>query len=324
MSGSSERLLIAHSGADLYLDALGHSHPRLDIAVARSPGELADILGGDFRPTMAFSCTTFSFARHLHRPIVESPGLRWLHVGGAGFEHFSGFDAGRILVTNGRGVLAEFQADTIMGAIIALNHDFAAFRKAQADRRFEPRAVRPLAGQKLAIVGAGAIGCALAGRARAHGLHVIAVSRGGGLPPGFDEVRPFAQLGRSLADADIVSLNLPLTDATRGLVGRPLLMAMKEDALLVNTARGAVIDEPALVAVLEEGRFRGVYLDVFESEPLSPDSPLWGMERVFLTPHCSDQVSDWEERHAAFFMDNLARRLAGEPLLNVVSAPPPS
>ena len=95
---------------------------------------------------------------------------------------------------------------------------------------------------------------------------------------------------------------------------------MKPGAFLINTARGAIVDEPALVAALDNGHLCGAYLDVFETEPLPADSPLWRMSNVVVTPHVADAVPDWPARFAAFFADNLERWLAGRPLANVVQA----
>ncbi|MCB9945787.1 MAG: D-2-hydroxyacid dehydrogenase [Geminicoccaceae bacterium] len=323
MTTPSERLLIAHSNADSYAPQVRQRFPDIELAIARDENELAGLLP-DFIPTIAYSCTTRAFPRHLHRPIMEQPGLRWLHVGGSGYEHFSGLDVQRITLTNGRGVLAGFQADTVMGAIIALNHDFHGFRTGQQQRRFEARRFRGLAGQRLLVVGAGAIGRAVIGRAAGFGFHITAVTRDGRRVEGCNDATRLDELPRAVTMADIVSLHLPLNEQTRHIIDARLLAAMKHDAILVNTARGAVVDEAALIAELDRGRFRGVYLDVFENEPLPPESPLWAHERVMITPHCSDQVEDWEDRHAMFFIDNLQRWVDGRRLENVVSQPLPS
>ena len=270
------------------------------------------------RPMIAYSCTTHDFPRHAHRQILDAADLRWLHVGGSGFDHFSGWDLSRITLTNGRGVLAEFQADMIMGAITALEHDLLTFKDAQARKQWCPRTRRALAGLRLLVVGPGAIGSALARRARAHGLVTMAASRTPRPLEHFDEVGALADLEALVAQADIVSLHLPSTSATRGLIDQRILARMRRDSLLVNTARGAIVDEDALIAALRQGRPRAAYLDVFAKEPLLPSSPLWGMPNVLITPHCSDQVEDWELRHARFFMDNLERWLDGAPLENIV------
>ena len=104
----------------------------------------------------------------------------------------------------------------------------------------------------------------------------------------------------------------------RHVIGRRALAAMKPGALLINTARGPIVDESALSEALRSGHLGGAYLDVFEEEPLPPDSPLWRLENVILTPHASDNVTNWPRRFAEFFADNLERRRSGAPLLNLV------
>ncbi|MCB2053594.1 MAG: D-2-hydroxyacid dehydrogenase [Geminicoccaceae bacterium] len=316
------RLLVAHSGADLYLEALRRRFPALEVAVCRRAEELARVLD-ESEPEIVYSCVTADFPRLAHRPILDAPRLRWLHVGGSGYEHFAGWQDRAFDMTNGRGVLAGFQADTVIGAILALNQNLHLFEQQRARRLFAARTFAPLAGQRLLVVGAGAIGGEVAKRARALGLVTMAASRRAGPLPHFDVVHPLDDLEEVVGDADIVSLHLPLVDETRHLFDEAMLARLRDDALLVNTARGAILDEAALVRTLAHGRLRGVYLDVFEEEPLPPQSPLWSHEKVLLSPHCADQVADWPQRHAAFFMDNLERRLSGRPLRNLVRRAPP-
>ena len=114
----------------------------------------------------------------------------------------------------------------------------------------------------------------------------------------------------------MVCLHLKLTPETENLFDEARFGAMKPGALFLNAARGKMVDEPALIRALETGRLRGAYVDVTRTEPLPPDDPLWAAPNLLITPHCSDMVSDWQERMAAFFADNLQRYLTGEPILN--------
>ncbi|MCB1993363.1 MAG: hydroxyacid dehydrogenase, partial [Geminicoccaceae bacterium] len=155
--------------------------------------------------------------------------------------------------------------------------------------------------------------------AKALGLRVIGVARTAAPKPPFDRVVPLADLASIAAEADYLSINVRLTEATRHLIDAALLDAMRPSAFLLNASRGAVVDEAALIRALDERRLAGAYLDVFETEPLPESSPFWRLDNVLITPHCSDRVADWELCHARFFMANLERRLAGQELLNRVA-----
>jgi phosphoglycerate dehydrogenase-like enzyme len=121
-----------------------------------------------------------------------------------------------------------------------------------------------------------------------------------------------------VSECDYVVLTLPLTSATRGLVNEALLRAMKPSAFLVNVSRGGVVDESALVKALKKGWIAGAGLDVFETEPLAEDSPLWSMNNVLISPHVSGFTPHYDERAVDLFCANLGRYLAGEPLINLV------
>ena len=312
-----ERLLIAHSDAGLYLAELQARFEDMDVKAARSAAELAAILA-EWQPDMAYSCVSHEFVRADHRPIIECEDLGWLHVGGSGFEHFAGYDSSRITLTNGRGVLAPFLADTIIGAMIALNHGFFGFHHDQLSGAYQMRTHPALAGQRLLVIGPGAIGQALARKAQALGIEPVAVSRSGAAVEPFASIAGFDRLEDELRLADFVSVHVPRTAETYGLIGPNQFAAMKPSAVFINCARGGVIDEVALCQRLEKGLLRGAYLDVFEQEPLPGDAVLRQCPNLFMTPHCSDMVDDWQIRHARFFMDNLARRQRGEALLNLI------
>jgi len=121
-----------------------------------------------------------------------------------------------------------------------------------------------------------------------------------------------------LARSNYVVLSPPVIPSTRGMIGRDQLSAMKKDGYLINVGRGPLIDEAALIEALREHRIAGAALDVFDQEPLPPESPLWDLENVLITPHTGGMTEKMWERHYALFADNLRRFLAGQPLLWVV------
>jgi phosphoglycerate dehydrogenase-like enzyme len=178
-----------------------------------------------------------------------------------------------------------------------------------------------MAGRTLLVVGVGHTGGALASRARALGMRVVGVRASGAPHPEVEAMHGPAALPGLWGQADVVSLNLRLTPATAGLVDAQAFEAMRPGTLLLNGARGGVVDQPALIAALEAGHIGGAWLDVTDPEPLPVDSPLWAMDNVILTPHAADQVADFPQRFAQRFLDNLARYRAGEPLVGVVARP---
>jgi lactate dehydrogenase-like 2-hydroxyacid dehydrogenase len=228
-----------------------------------------------------------------------------------------------VVVTNTPGVLDDATADLAMGLILA-----AARRIPEGDRflrRAEPWVWGPRmmtgldlsAGATLGIVGYGRIGQAVARRARAFGMRVLATpSRSRIWEADADDIR-FAELDELLAESDVVTLHVPLTEQTRHLIDDAALARMKPTALLVNTARGPVVDTDALVRALREGRIAGAALDVFEDEP-SVDPRLLDLEQVVLTPHLGSAGAATREAMCGLAVRNVAEVLAGRPPLTPV------
>jgi phosphoglycerate dehydrogenase-like enzyme len=180
--------------------------------------------------------------------------------------------------------------------------------------RFEPQE------KLLGIVGYGTIGESLARKAKAFGMKVMAtknrVKRGEKLK-NVDRLLPKDRFRDFLCEADFIVLAVPLTKETHHLIGRNELACMKESAILINVARGGVIDEKALVYALVKKQIAGAGLDVFEEEPLSPKSKLWDLENVILTPHVAGSRRDYYKKVGEIFRVNLNRYLSGKPLLNL-------
>ncbi len=271
------------------------------------------------RPEVVFSIKSPVLGPETHRPILDCESVRWLHVGGSGYEHVLGWDAGRVTLTNCVGVLAPFLAETVIGALMALNCGLIRYHTQQRERVWRQHPFRPLAGQTLLVVGTGAVGGEVARRASSLGMRVVGLRRSRGPVAGVDEMRPPEALTASLAEADAVSLHLRLTPDSEGLFNAAMFAAMKPGAIFINTARGGHVVAPDLLAALESGHLRGAYLDVFETEPLPPDSPLWTAPNLLISPHAADGVEDWEARFAALFAENLEHWRAGRALRNVVA-----
>ncbi len=248
----------------------------------------------------------------------KAPRLRWLHGMGAGVE-WALVPAlpSRVIVTRAPGVFGPWMAEYVLGWCLWVTQRMAAYQDAQRRREWIQH-VPParVGGKTLAIVGLGDIGRVVARAARALGMRVVGVTRSGRAVSGVDRVYPSRQLGRALASADFVTVIVPLSEGTRGLIGARELAAMRPTAWLLNIGRGPVVDETALLQALERRTIAGAILDVFGTEPLPPDHPLWAADNVVITPHISGPSTP--EGLAPVFNDNLARYLAGRPLRHVV------
>ncbi|HYE91681.1 MAG TPA: D-2-hydroxyacid dehydrogenase, partial [Terriglobales bacterium] len=222
-----------------------------------------------------------------------------------------------VVVTRVPGIFGPWMAEYVLGWCTFVTQRVETYRTAQRERRWDDRVIpRRLRGDTLLIVGLGDIGRAVARTARAVGLRVLGVSRRAAAVSGVERVYRTRELRRALAAADWVVLTVPLTAATRGLLGAPELAAMKPTAWLLNVARGAVVDEAALVDALRRRAIGGAVLDVFTTEPLPAAHPLWELENAVITPHISGPSTP--DEIAPVFADNLARFLAGRRLRHVV------
>jgi phosphoglycerate dehydrogenase-like enzyme len=289
--------------------------------------------------------------------LAEPRRLRWIHTGAAGVAsllHPELRDSG-ILLTNSAGIHGPPIAETVLGMMLhfarGLDRAVRAQQRAEWDATSFERSdsgIREIAGATLGIVGYGGLGRALARRARALGMRVLVVRRrlpspaaasapdapaprwidggpGGDSQVGMDETGPADEimsgtgaLHRLLEESDFVVLAVPATPATRGMIGAAELARMRAHAVLINVARGAVIDEAALLAALRERRLGGAALDVFTSEPLPPASGFWALDNVLITPHVSATTPRFWDRQTQLMLDNLGRYHAGEPLRNTV------
>jgi phosphoglycerate dehydrogenase-like enzyme len=253
---------------------------------------------------------------------VCAPNLRWIQAIGAGVDHFYGAQlSGAVTVTNAAGVSAAPIAEFVIGRLLSVWKRFDELQVLQRDHRWEPTYGRMLAGSTIVIIGLGAIGRQVARRARALGMHVVAVRRRPDRVEGrdeADEVVGLDGLHDALASADAVVVAAPASAQTRNLIDAKALAAMKIDAVLVNVARGMLVDEEALLTALDAGHLRAAILDVARHEPLPADSPLWDAPRLHLSPHSSTVPDHYLTAVVDLFADNLARYLAGAPLLNVV------
>ncbi|BBZ02243.1 2-hydroxyacid dehydrogenase [Mycolicibacterium chitae] len=261
------------------------------------------------------------FSTALRDAWAQAAALEWVHVTAAGVDTLL-FDALRssdVVVTNARGVFDRPIAEYVLGAVLAHAKGSRESLDLQRRRLWRHRETRSVAGAAALVVGTGGIGRETARLLRAAGLRV----RGAGRvardeDPDFDRIVASADLAAEVGWCDHLVLAAPLTEATRGLVGREVLTAMKPDAHLVNVGRGPLLDEAELLTALRANRIGAATLDVFDTEPLPADHPLWEAPNLTITAHMAGDVLGWRDTLAAQFADNLERWLAGEPLRNVV------
>ncbi|HJZ71254.1 MAG TPA: D-2-hydroxyacid dehydrogenase [Vicinamibacterales bacterium] len=271
-----------------------------------------------------------AFTPFIDRDIFPSATrLRWVQspAVGVGSLMFPELIASDVVITTARGIRARSIAEHILGVTIALARRLPVAFRAQMVRRWAqedlegPAAgVRTLQGQHMGIIGLGAIGSELASIAAPFGFRITAIRRraAGGPPAGVDEVWTPDRLHDLLARSDVVVIAAPHTPETKRLIGRPELDRIKRGALLINVARGKMIDDEEVIAALGDGRLGGAALDVFTEEPLGPSSPYWDLPNVIVTPHVSGAVPDYWTPLVALFSENLRRFEHGDALVNVV------
>lgn len=252
--------------------------------------------------------------------------LRWVQLAAAGANNVltPEFLKTDIILTTAAGVHPIQISEHVFAMMLMFARRMHEYLAAQAEARWTKDPVGrmdELYEKTVGIVGLGHIGREVAHKAKAFGMRVLATRRNldQAAPADVDDLLPSEQLHELLRASDYVVLAVPLTRETVGLIGERELKLMKPTAFLVNIARGAVIDQAALIEALSEGRIAGAGLDTFEVEPLPEDSPLWQMPNVIITPHTAGTTPRYWERATDLFCDNLGRYLAGKPLRNVVS-----
>ncbi len=265
-------------------------------------------------------------AATFERILARAPRLAWVHSATAGVERLLvPAAAGRgLVITNARGVFSEPIAEYVMMMILATIRRLPELLELQRERTWQPLSATEMRDITVGIVGLGSIGRSVASRALAFGSRVIAIRRSEAGPPegagleGIDRVLRPDQLPELLAESDMVVLALPLTRDTTDLFDARMLARMRPGSWLINVARGGLVDERALLRALRDGPMAGAILDAFKEEPLPPDSALYGMPNLIVTPHTSWTSGRVLDRTIELFRDNLLRYIAGDPLHNIV------
>ena len=272
--------------------------------------------GGEDLPESAdqveYVVLPFGVKPELIRKIAALPSLKTIQILSAGADHVLPYVPSRITLCNARGAHTAATAEVAVGAIIASVRNFPRFAVAQRDGRWDYTVSEPIGGKHVLIVGYGDIGAAVERRLAGWDVTVERVAR-----RARDGVHAIGELPGLLPNADVVVILVPVTDETRQLVDKDFLRAMKDGALLVNAARGVIVDNDALLEALTSGRITAA-LDVTDPEPLPAGHPLWQAPGLLLTPHVGGAIYESRERAYQVVSEQLARLAAGEPLRNVI------
>jgi phosphoglycerate dehydrogenase-like enzyme len=270
-----------------------------------------------------------ALSSHLSAEMVKrARRLRWVHSTAAAVNilPLNELATRQIFVTNSRGIQAIAMAEHVMGGLLVLARRLDLTLAAQRERRWIQNELTgdawpwKLHGRSMTIVGLGTIGVEVAKRAHAFGLRVTAVRRRHDQPkPDFcDRVLGTDQLDDALRGCDVLVLAAPAVPDTDRLISAARFALLNRGAVVINVARGRIVDQAALVQALQDGQLGGAILDVFDREPLPPASPLWDLPNVIITPHCSGIRRDHWDDAIDLFSENLRRFQRGEPLLNLV------
>lgn len=248
----------------------------------------------------------------------------WVQATSTGYSAFpvEEFEARGITFTNATGNYGSPVADHVFALTLGLARGIPAFIDSQRQKewnRSQGGELIDLDGRTMTVVGMGDIGESVARRGQAFGIDVYGTKRNpddydGCLPD--DRVLASGEFGSVIEETELLALTVPLTDETKHLVDRETFERLPDTALLINVARGPVVDQEALIDALETGQIAGAGLDVFDEEPLPESSPLWEFENVIITPHVGGRSKDFVPRFADLFLHNYDRRRTDEPLKN--------
>jgi D-2-hydroxyacid dehydrogenase (NADP+) len=277
-----------------------------------------DLRGETIGPRASTETRTF------FKVLDRSPNLRWVQVFSAGIDRpvYTDLRQRGVVITTSAGANSGMVGLTAVTALLMLSRRIPTLMAAQQRHSWEPllgeRTPQDLGSQRATIVGQGPIGQEIARLLKVFGVNLTGVRRSATPSPYCDRVVAYADLREVLPETDWLVLACPLTDITQGMIDGVALGLLPASAHLINVARGKVVVETDLIQALQKGVIAGAYLDVFAHEPLDPQSPLWDMGNVVVSPHTAAAVSNSDDLVADVFIDNLTRWLEGAPQRGVV------
>jgi D-2-hydroxyacid dehydrogenase (NADP+) len=298
-------VLFMHPKADYFRDVLSPEFPEATFRVAHNEQEALQVCGD--------SNVIVAMAHGIPATVVNKmPGLHWIQALTTGTDHLLTLNLSKdIIVTSGRGIHGPQMSE--MAFLYMLSHfrDIRRLLHNQSQAKWETWPQRLLWGKTVAILGVGAISEQLALRCKAFDMRVVGVSSRRTEVANFDKIYTRERIYEAAAEADVFVVLIPYSPETHHIVDRKVIEALKPSALLINIARGKVIDEPVLAKALAQKRIAGAGLDVFEIEPLPPDSPLWPLENVIITPRVGGFSDVYVQQVMPVVRENLSIYLSG-------------
>jgi phosphoglycerate dehydrogenase-like enzyme len=300
------KILIVDAHAEMYRDALHAEFTALQFSLfhraADVTGDLADI------------DVMIMFGIEIRDPMLSgAPRLRWIQSLATGVDHFLRCPSLKpeVLITSGRGIHGPPMREQVIYMMMGVSRDVVRQVGDQKAHFWERRLWRTLHGKTAVIAGTGVVGSAIGEALKALGMHVIGVSRAPRQEAGFDEMIPTDRIADAAARADYLINMLPASADNIGIFGDKIFATMKPSAYYISAGRGQTVDEAAMLAALREQRIAGAALEVFQTEPLPPESPFWELPNVFITPHIGGYVVEYEEFIMPLVVDNMRLFLAG-------------
>ncbi|MGA8078820.1 MAG: D-2-hydroxyacid dehydrogenase [Xanthobacteraceae bacterium] len=300
------KVLIVDVHAEMYRDRLRAEFPELQFAVFRDAAEVT----GDIADVDVMMMFGLELRDHM---LTGAPRLQWIQSLATGVDHFLRAPSLKpeVLITSGRGIHGAPMREQVVYMMMAVSRDAARQVEDHQHRVWQRRLWSTLHGKTAAIVGTGIVGAAIGELLKAFGMRTIGVSRAPRAEKGFDAMLPMEQLRDAAAKADYLINVLPATAANLNLFDGAVFAAMKPSAYYISAGRGQTVDEAALIDALRERRIAGAAFDVFQTEPLPPDSPFWNLPNVFITPHVGGYIVEYEDFIMPLIVDNMRAFLAG-------------
>ena len=302
------KVLIVDVHAEMYRDRLQAEFTDLQFVLFHTAAEVT----GDLSSTDVM----IMFGIEVRDAMISgAPKLKWIQSLATGIDHFLRCPSLKpdVLITSGRGIHGPPMREQVVYLMMAVSRNSTRQVEDYQQRIWKRQLWSTLHGKTAVVVGTGIVGAAIGEILMAFGMYVIGVTRAPRKVEGFDEIMPADRLIEAVAKADYLINVLPASNDNLGLFDAKLFAAMKPSAYYISAGRGQTVDEAALVTALRERRIAGAGFDVFETEPLPPDSPFWQLPNVFITPHVGGYIVEYEDLIMPLILDNMRAFLAGRP-----------